>query len=164
MRCLRLARGAGLAVTGGGWPWRWGIRKAHAKRHQSRRNGDSQKGCILEHRLAAALRGAIVRALGLGGVTDAAREAREAAARSGMAAAAAEAAARRAEEAAQACTEGGLWYQSDMPFWQVPVRAVTESHDKMSGGMTESHDRLSGPRGATGRAWRELDNDIETLD
>jgi len=118
----------------------------------------------LEGRLAAALRGAILRALGLCGVAEAAEAAREAAARAGLAAAAAEAAARRAEEAAQACTEGGLWYQSDMPFWQVPVRAATESHDRLSGGMTESHDRLSGPRGATGRAWRELDNDIETLD
>jgi len=118
----------------------------------------------LTGRLAAAWRGAIVRALGLAGAADAVREAREAAARAGLAAVAAEASARRAEDAAQACTEGSLWYQSDMPSWQVPIRALPESHDKMSGGLPESHDRLSGGRGAAGRAWRELDNDIETLD
>jgi hypothetical protein len=99
------------------------------------------------------VRRAIVRALGLGGVAEAVEAAREAAARAGVAAAAAEAAARRAEEAADAATRDGVSEIWRNALWDNDLR-VAERGD----GLPESG------RGAAGRAWRELDNDIETLD
>ena len=109
----------------------------------------------------------IVRALGLGGVEAQVEEAREAAARAGLAASAAVEAARRAEGAAAsilALSQSPVWYHSDMPESQGTGVHLTEGHDKVSG-LPDRHDRMAGGSGgATGRAWRVLDYDIETLD
>lgn len=110
--------------------------------------------------MRARVAGWIVRALGLDGVREAADAARDAAARAGLAAARAEGAA----ASALALSQSGLWYHSDMPESQGTGVHLTESHDKMSG-LPDRHDRMADGRGgATGRAWRLLDNDIETLD
>lgn len=86
---------------------------------------------------------------------EAARDAaRDAAARAGLAAA-------QADEAAAAASE---WYHLGLPFRQGTGVHLTESHDILAEELPFRHDILAGRRGGPGRAWRELDNDIETLD
>lgn len=121
--------------------------------------------------MRARVAGWIVRVLGLDGAREAADAARDAAARAGLAAARAEGAA----ASVLALSQSPVWYHSAMTEWHedlpdmtkshgTGVQGMTESHDKMSG-MPDRHDRMAGgPGGATGRAWRLLDNDIETLD